>query len=230
MKNSRPHFKQYSPKNIKLYHVIRYNAKQPTNLSMPNKYRNFLVLNIQNDKLTLVPITHSGPNPDITSKSQEEIDRINHDPMCMYNIKFDSQLQNKLNKTTNQSETSYFNIPQMFKINRKELAKTKLYYVTNFKEYQTELSALKISIRKQEQQIVNNSCAYDEAIKHGFYTPSYIHKQEYEGNWLADETVKKMSISPEIIFEQPQYPQTMHPIENLNLQYNKSQNEQEFEP
>lgn len=230
MKNIRPHFKQYSPQNIKPYHIIRYNAKQPTDLAMPNKYRNFLVLDIQNNKLKLVPITHSGPNPDVTSKTQEEIDRINCDPMCMYNIKFDSSLQNKLNRATNQSETSYFNVPQIFEIDRNELAKTKLYYVTNLKEYQNELSELKTKIRKQEQQIVNNSCAYDEAIKHGFYTSSYIREQEREGNWLTDETVKKMNIAPEVIFSKPEYPQTMHPIMNLNLQHNEPNYNQDFEP
>lgn len=230
MKNSRPRFKQYSPKNIKLYHVIRYNAKQPTDFAMPSKYRDFLVLDIQNNKLTLVPITHSGPDPDITSKSQAEIDRINHDPMCMYNLKFSKNLQNKLNTATQQSETSYFNTTQMFEINRTELAKTKIHYVTNFKEYPSDLTKLKQDIYKQKQKIINNNIEYDNATKHGIYTPSYIRKQERNGFWLADETVKKMNIAPEIIFSEPSYPQTMHPITNFNLQHSEQNYSQDFEP
>ena len=230
MNNSKPYFKQYSPQNIKQYHIIRYNAQQPTDLAMPNKYRNFLVLDIQNDKLKLVPITHSGPDPDITSKSQAEIDRINHDPMCMYNLKFSKNLQNKLNTATQQFETSYFNITQMFEINRTELAKTKIHYVTNFKEYPSDLTKLKQDIYKQKQKIINNNIEYDNATKHGIYTPSYIRKQERNGFWLADETVKKMNIAPEIIFSKPSYPQTMHPITNFNLQHSEQNYSQDFEP
>ena len=230
MKNFRPHFKQYSPKNIKLYHVIRYNAKQPTDFAMSSKYRDFLVLDIQNNKLTLVPITHSGPDPDTTSKSQAEIDRINHDPMCMYNLKFSKNLQNKLNIATQQSETSYFNVTQMFEINRTELAKTKIHYVANFKEYPSDLTKLRQNIYKQKQKIINNNIEYDNATKHGIYTPSYIRKQERNGFWLADETVKKMNIAPEIIFSEPSYPQTMHPIINLETQHSDHDYNQDFEP
>lgn len=223
-------FKLYRPQNIQQNDVICYNAKQPNNITQPVKYRNFLVKAIDNDELTLVPITHSGPNPDKTKKSKAEIEKLNKNPLAMYNVKFPKLMQNALDKATGEDETSYFNTVQMFKINKSELAKTKLYYVTNFANFPTELKLINKEIYNEKCKIVDNNCDYINETKNSYYTPDHIIKKEKAGEWITDETVRKMNIAPEIIFENPKYPQTMHPIENLNLQYTKKEHNTEFEP
>lgn len=222
-------FKLYRPQNIQQNDVICYNAKQPNNMTQPVKYRNFLVKAIDNDELTLVPITHSGPNPDKTKKSKAEIKKLNQNPLAMYNVKFPELMQNTLNKATGENETSYFNTVQMFKINKSELANTKLYYVTSFANFPAELKFISKEIHDEKCKIVDNNCDYINKTKNSYYTLDRVIKKEKAGEWITNETIKKMNIAPEIIFEQPQYPQTMHPIKNLNLQYSKPQTEQEFE-
>lgn len=223
-------FKLYRPQNIQQNDIICYNAKQPNNMTQPVKYRNFLVQAIDNDKLTLVPITHSGPNPDKTKKSKAEIEKLNKNPLAMYNVKFPKLMQNILDKATGEDETSYFNTVQMFKINKSELAKTKLYYVTSFASFPTELKLINKEIHDEQCKIADNNWDYINKTKNSYYTPDRIIKKEKAGEWVTNETVKKMNIAPEIIFEQSEYPQTMHPITNLNLQHNEHNYNQNFEP